>query len=122
MITDDYHRLIQRVDAAEKAIADLISVLRTRIDLILQRQNLAMLEGMHATAKHQVKLQETVEGLSIIVISYYLTGLAGYVFKAMEKVWGLHAALATGLFVPVAIAFSFFTTRKFKKALEKHGE
>ncbi|MDH4100849.1 MAG: DUF3422 domain-containing protein [Nitrospirota bacterium] len=120
MITDDYQRLIQRFDAAEKAIADLISVLRTRIDLILQRQNLEMLEGMHATAKHQVKLQETVEGLSIIVISYYLTGLAGYVFKAMEKAWGLNSSLATGIFVPVAILFSFFVSRKFKKAMEKH--
>lgn len=119
MITDDYHRLIQRVDASEKSIADLISVLRTRIDLILQRQNLEMLEGMHATAKHQVKLQETVEGLSIIVISYYLTGLAGYVFKAMEKAWGLNSSLATGIFVPIAILFSLFMTWKFKKAMER---
>lgn len=85
----------------------------------VQRQNLQMLEGMHETAKHQVRLQETVEGLSIIVISYYLTGLAGYVFKAMEKAWGLNASLATGIFVPVAFVLTFLASRKFKKFMER---
>jgi uncharacterized membrane-anchored protein len=49
-----------------------------------------------------------VESLSVIVITYYLTGLGAYLFKALyEAGWLKNATFATALFVPVAFGLSF---------------
>jgi uncharacterized membrane-anchored protein len=49
-----------------------------------------------------------VESLSVIVITYYLTGLGSYVLKACyEMGWLKNATLATALFVPIAFGISF---------------
>ena len=69
----------------------------------LQQQNRELLQSMDRRAALQLRLQETVEGLSVGVLTYYAVGLFGYVAKAL-KVLGvpLNAELATGLaIVPI---------------------
>jgi uncharacterized membrane-anchored protein len=65
-------------------------------------------------------LQHTVEGLSVIVIAYYLAGLAGYVFKGLSEVgWLQNANIASAIFVPIAIGLAFAITIVSKKFLHK---
>jgi uncharacterized membrane-anchored protein len=86
-------------------------------NLVLEDQNLKLLSNVDKTTKSQAVLQQTVEGLSVIVIAYYLSGLANHVFKAMEGMgWIASATIATGLFVPISIGFSIaliYFGRKF---------
>ncbi|MEO8326469.1 MAG: DUF3422 family protein, partial [Nitrospirota bacterium] len=87
----------------------------TKVELLLQEQNLAqqdqnvnLLASLDKTTKSQVVLQHTVEGLSVIVIAYYVSGLANYVFKALHQLgWLDKYELASGIFVPIALGLSF---------------
>ena len=109
-----YQQLMVRIEAIESDFQGIISVIRTKVNLIqqeqtlvLEDQNLRLLARVDRTTKSQAMLQHTVEGLSVIVIAYYLSGLAGYLFKAFEE-WGWlkNAAAASGLFVPVSLVVS----------------
>jgi uncharacterized membrane-anchored protein len=114
-VTDGYQQLVRRIDAMENDFETTISVIRTRVDLLLQEQNLALqgqnstlLASVDTTTRGQAILQRTVESLSIIVIAYYLTGLAGYLFKAFQDLgWIGKASYPTALFVPIAFGLSF---------------
>ena len=114
-VADGYQQLLRRIDALEKDFEGTISVIRTKVELLLQDHNLAlqdqnlkMLASVDKTTKSQAILQHTVEGLSIIVIAYYLSGLAHYVFKALHEAgWLETATFASGVFVPISLMISF---------------
>jgi uncharacterized membrane-anchored protein len=114
-VTDGYQQLLRRIDAMEKDFEATVAVLRTQIELRLQEQNLALqdqniklLASVDSTTRGQAILQRTVESLSVIVITYYLTGLGAYLFKALyEAGWLKNATFATALFVPIAFGLSF---------------
>ncbi|MCA9420969.1 MAG: DUF3422 family protein [Nitrospira sp.] len=114
-VADGYQQLLSRIQALEQDFEGTIAVLRTKVELLLQEQNLAqqdqnmkLLASVDNTTKSQVVLQHTVEGLSVIVIAYYVSGLAGYVFKALHEFgWLAKPELASGIFVPIALGLSF---------------
>jgi uncharacterized membrane-anchored protein len=119
-VAEGYQQLLRRVDTLRGGFEGIIAIIRTRIDLILEAQNLSLLQSVDKTTKSQVLLQHTVEGLSVIVIAYYLSGLAGYVFKGLYELGGLgNANLASAIFVPVAIGLAFAITTFSKKFLHK---
>mgnify|MGYP005806289039 CR=1 FL=1 len=94
-------------------------LVRSWIDVEMERQNGALLTAMNRRAELQLRLQQTVEGLSVAAISYYVVGLFSYVAKAAaghEPRWD--AGLLTGLFVPVAVLSVWFLVRRIRK---KHG-
>jgi uncharacterized membrane-anchored protein len=98
----------------------IISIIRTRVDLIVEAQNLTLLQSVDKTTKSQVILQHTVEGLSVIVIAYYLSGLAGYIFKGLSEMgWLGNPNLASAVFVPIAIGLAFAVTTYSRKYLHK---
>ncbi len=110
-VADGYQQLIRRIDAMNAAIEGTISIIRARIELLLEQQNITLLVSMDQTGKRQAILQRTVEGLSFIVIAYYITGLANYIFEAFQTMgWIKNSTLATGLFVPVSLLFSLGLT------------
>jgi uncharacterized membrane-anchored protein len=98
----------------------IISIIRARVDLILEAQNLALLQSVDKTTKSQVLLQHTVEGLSVIVIAYYVAGLGGYIFKGLQELgWLRNANLTSAIFVPIAIGLAFGITTFSKKLLHR---
>lgn len=114
-VADGYQQLIKRIDALVNDFEGSIAVIRTKVELQLQGQNLALqdqnlqlLRSVDKTTRSQAILQHTVEGLSVIVISYYLSGLGSYVFKAMENLgWIDNHDMASGLFVPISLGVAF---------------
>lgn len=110
-----YQQFVRRINALVNDFQGSIAVIRTKVELQLQDQNLALenqnlklLRNMDKTTRRQAILQNTVEGLSVIVISYYLSGLGSYVFKAMETLgWIDHHDLFSGLFVPISLGIAF---------------
>lgn len=114
-VTEGYQQLLRRIDAMEKDFEATVAVLRTHIELRLQEQNIGLqdqnmklLASVDSTTRAQAILQRTVESLSVIVITYYLTGLGSYVLKACYELgWVKNANVATAIFVPIAFATSF---------------
>ena len=56
-------------------------LLRTWVDVEVEKQNRSLLASMNNRARLQLRLQRTVEGLSVAAVSYYVVGLIGYLAK-----------------------------------------
>ena len=67
-----------RLDDLSQRAAWTSELLRTRIDIALARQNRDLLSSMDRRTDLQLRLQQAVEGLSVVAISYYLLALLGY--------------------------------------------
>lgn len=61
------------------------NLLRTRVDIDVEEQNGNLLMAMNERTRLQLRLQQTVEGLSIAAISYYVAGLLGYVLDILPE-------------------------------------
>jgi uncharacterized membrane-anchored protein len=119
-VAEGYQQLLRRIETLRAGFEGIISIIRARVDLLLEGQNLALLQSVDKTTKSQVILQHTVEGLSVIVIAYYVAGLAGYLFKGFQEMgWLGNANLASAIFVPIAIGLAFGITTFSKKYLQK---
>jgi len=59
------------------------ALMRTRVETALTAQNRDLLESMDRRASIQLRLQETVERLSVVAISYYAVGLLAYAAKPL---------------------------------------
>lgn len=95
-------------------------LLRTRIDVELAKQNNALLSTMSERTHLQLRLQQTVEGLSIAAISYYVVGLVGYLLKAAKEAhWlPLPIDLAIGISVPLVVLAMAYVVHRIRLA---HG-
>ena len=94
------------------------ALLRTRVEVVHEAQNRALLASMDQRAALQLRLQETVEGLSVGVLTYYAVGLLGYLFKAL-KAGGLYlnVELATGLAILPTALLVWLGMRRVKRGL-----
>jgi uncharacterized membrane-anchored protein len=101
---------------AERAIraGDL---LRTRVDVERSAQNQALLESMDRRADLQLKLQRTVEGLSVVAISYYGVNLASYVAYPFTDPLGVSKGWTTAVLTPVVVALVWLMVRRIRTAL-----
>jgi len=92
------------------------ALLRSWIDVELERQNSALLSSMNRRVKLQLRMQQTVEGLSVAAISYYIVGLFGYLAKPLDAFdLPIKSGLASSLFVPLAIGFTWMVVRSIRK-------
>ncbi len=79
-------------------------LLRTRVDVERSAQNQKLLESMDQRADLQLRLQRTVEGLSVVAISYYAVNLASYlVMPAAEPLGVSKTVLTAALTLPVVL-------------------
>jgi uncharacterized membrane-anchored protein len=89
-----------RLEDLSQRAAWTSELLRTRIDIALAKQNRDLLTSMDRRTHLQLRLQQTVEGLSVVAISYYLVALVGYVTGAIP---GLRHDLAMAAAVPLVL-------------------
>ena len=90
-------------------------LVRSWIDVELERQNSVLLTSMDRRANLQLRLQQTVEGLSVAAISYYVVGLFGYLAKWLEtEGFPVKSSTLTGLSVPVVILGIWWTVRRIR--------
>lgn len=101
-----------------KRVTRASALLRTRVDVSREKQNQQLLASMNRRAHLQLRLQETVEGLSVAAITYYMVGLVGYAAKGV-KVAGIHVEpeLVTGIAIPVVAGFVALGLRRMRKSL-----
>ncbi|MEB2845857.1 DUF3422 family protein [Rhizobiales bacterium RZME27] len=96
------------------------ALLRSWIDVDLQKFNTEILASMDKRAHLQLRLQQTVEGLSVAAISYYVIGLVGYLAKFAHNL-GVHIApeTLTGAAVPFVVLGIWLTVRHIRN---KHSD
>jgi uncharacterized membrane-anchored protein len=112
-----------RQDSLSSRVARATQMLSTRVDIARQRQNQAVLESMDRRAKLQLRLQETVEGLSVAAITYYVVGLVGYAAKALESVGvGLRPEVVMGVSIPIVAVAIALGVRKIRKTVARAAE
>ena len=110
----------ERLAGISRRLTRAGALLRTRVDLAVEAQNQELLASMDRRAQLQLRLQETVEGLSIAAITYYLVGWCGYAFRALDAA-GVHLDkdIATGVSIPVVAGLVWWGLRRFRKSLHK---
>ncbi|ABI60199.1 DUF3422 family protein [Nitrosomonas eutropha] len=109
-----------KLDTLSLRVERATSMLRTRVDISMESQIRDLLKSMDARAYLQLRLQETVEGLSVVVLSYYLLGITGYGLRA-AKAAGLDIdiELMTGIAIPIVLTIVFFAIRRFRRIVSK---
>jgi uncharacterized membrane-anchored protein len=109
----------RQADLAQK-LARASNLLRTRVDVEMESQNRALLEGMSERARVQLRLQQTVEGLSVAAVSYYVLGLVGYLAKGAKDAGfvSFEPGIATAVALPVVVAGVWWTVRRVRGSNE----
>lgn len=106
----------KRLLALTEKVQRSIELLDARISLSIQSQNQSVLDTISTTARSQFRLQQTVEGLSIIAISYYALGILGYVYEGLHDVLPYPKGTMLGLSAPVVVLLVFLAIRRIRKA------
>ena len=107
-----------RLDAMAARARRAGELLRTRVDVERSAQNQALLESMDRRAGMQLRLQKTVEGLSVVAISYYAVSLTGYLLYPLADVLGVSKGWITaGVTLPV-VGLVWWAIRRLRKGME----
>jgi uncharacterized membrane-anchored protein len=92
-------------------------LLRTRVDVERSAQNQALLASMDQRADLQLRLQETVEGLSVVAISYYAVSLAGYLMYPLATGLGVSKGMMTAVITVPVVAGVWWMVRRIKNKM-----
>lgn len=110
------HTLEERQINLSRKLTRAANLLRTRVDVAIEHQNRDLLAAMNERTRLQLRLQQTVEGLSVAAISYYVVGLVGYALKgAKDAGLPLDPSLATAAAVPVAVLVVWLLVRRIRR-------
>ena len=122
-----YQPAMRTVASAEERLRAMIErsrragdLLRTRVDVERSAQNQALLERMDRRADLQLRLQHTVEGLSVVAISYYAVGLLSYALYPLAAAMEIDKAYLVAALTPVAVLSVWWGMRQVRKRLHRH--
>ena len=91
----------RRQDALSQRVSRISNLLRTRVEIEQQQSSQALLTTMNDRQDLQLKLQSTVEGLSVAAITYYTVGLISYMAKGGQKLgWPVSGEVTAAIAIP----------------------
>ena len=112
----------KRLAALSERVSRTSALLRTRVDIATEAQNQQLLEKLTRGQDLQLRLQSTVEGLSIAAISYYVVSLVLYGAKALNKLGlPLNPELTAGLTIPLVLWGVWKTVQRIHDKLHQGG-
>lgn len=103
-------------------LARAVDLLHTRVNVRVEAQNRDLLASMDRRSDLQVRLQETVEGLSVAAITYYAVSLVGYAARAMEQ-GGLavNTGVVTGVSIPLVAGGVWYIIRRVRRHIQRRA-
>ncbi|HQS01073.1 MULTISPECIES: DUF3422 domain-containing protein [unclassified Polaromonas] len=108
----------QRLASLSERVSRTSALLRTRVDIATEVQNQQLLEKLTRGQELQLRLQSTVEGLSIAAISYYVVSLLLYVGKAFKAAGApINPEIAAGALIPLVLWGVWRTTRRIHEKI-----
>jgi uncharacterized membrane-anchored protein len=112
-----------RLEDLSRRIHRTTSLLRTRVEVSIEAQNQNLLASMNRRSHLQLRLQQTVEGLSVVAIGYYALSLMGYGFDAMIALGvPVHKDIATGIAMPIVLLSIYFGMHSIRAKLMKQSQ
>ncbi len=121
-----YEPAMRTVKSAERRLEAMCersirasNLLQTRVDVERSAQNQKLLESMDQRADLQLRLQRTVEGLSVVAISYYAVSLAAYVIYPLQAATGLSKGMLTALITVPVMLLVWWLVRRLRQGIEK---
>ncbi|MBT56480.1 MAG: hypothetical protein CMF72_24170 [Mameliella sp.] len=111
----------RRLDNMTRRATRAADLLRTRVEVGRSAQNQQLLESMNKRAELQLQLQKTVEGLSVVAISYYAVSLAGYLLYPVGEMLGISKGMLTALVTLPVVAVVFLMIRRIRHHAEGEG-
>ncbi len=108
-----------RLSALAERVARASDLLRTRVDIATETHNQQLLVTLTKGQAMQLRLQTTVEGLSIAAISYYVVSLTFYVGKALQAS-GVNVSpeMLAGFSTPVVLFICWRVIQKIHRSLK----
>jgi uncharacterized membrane-anchored protein len=112
--------MANRQDDLSDRLARTSQLLRTRVDVELERQNQEQLTQMNRRARLQLRLQETVEGLSVVAITYYASQLVHYLAKGGKMLFPeISPEIAAAVSIPLIAGFLMLGIRRMRRRLRQ---
>jgi uncharacterized membrane-anchored protein len=112
-----------RLESLSERVARATQLLSTRVAVSRERQNQQVLESMNRRAQAQLRLQQTVEGLSAAAITYYVVGLVGYVAKGLKALgWPVDPDVAMAFSIPLVALATVLGVRHVRKVVTRAAE
>lgn len=106
-----------RQESLSARIQRAAMLLRTRVEIARHHEASSMLAALNRRLQLQLRLQQTVEGLSFVAMTYYGVALAAYLLKGMQVYWpGLSLDVAVSASAPVIACGVWFAIRRIKRA------
>lgn len=119
---DPAMRTVKSTEARLAAMSDRAlragDLLRTRVDVERSAQNQALLTSMDRRADLQLRLQRTVEGLSVVAISYYAVSLVLYMTAPLEKAFDISKPMITAVATPLVLLAVWLMLSQIRKRVE----
>lgn len=115
-----YRAVSQRQRSVLEQMARATKLLSTRIDISRQQQNQSLLESMNRRAKTQLRLQATVEGLSVAAVTYYVVGLIGTLAKGVASLGvPMNITVVTAASIPIIAGLAFLGIRRLRVKISR---
>lgn len=109
-----------RQKSLTQGVARATQLLSTRVDMERREQNQAVLESMDRRAGQQLRLQEAVETLSIVAVTYYMVGLVGFASDGINQIQPLlNTGLVKAVSIPIVASLVFVVVRRVRKRMTK---
>jgi uncharacterized membrane-anchored protein len=103
----------RRQDALSQRVSRISNLLRTRVEIEQQQSSQALLGAMNRRQGLQLKLQSTVEGLSVAAITYYIAGLVSYLAKGAQVLgWPFSPESTAACAIPVVLLAVWWSLRR----------
>lgn len=108
---------VARHEALSERIHRAAMLLRTRVEIARHHEANSMLAALNQRVHLQLRLQQTVEGLSIVAMTYYGVALAAYLLKGMRGHWpGLDLDMAVAAATPLIALIVWLVIRRIRRA------
>lgn len=108
----------RRAEQLAQRTAQFVSLFRSRVETRIENQNGRLLASMERSATRQLRMQQLVEGLSVVAVSYYALGLLTKVLEGVEAVEpGVHSHLLAALLVPFVLAAVWLGLHHMKRRI-----
>ena len=129
MVSGAYENLSDRIDGIQEQLGNMITMVRTKVELAQQEQSLQQLTDM-------VEMQRSMDMLEFIFLAAVLLEIFGFLFAALGEIWGRegatgmgldyivthiweYPALLTALFVPVIMILSYYIIKVTDRLITK---
>lgn len=108
----------RRLESLTERASRAVRLLGARVDVAVESQNRDLLDSMNRRAEAQLRLQRTVEGLSVVAISYYAVGLVGYVAKPLAEPLGVSESALLAALAPAVVFAVWVALRRLRRRLD----